>query len=311
MTPSVVIVGFERDYSDQIRELLEMSGSVASVQIQDQKTHPRTDTAIRFNERDIALLNGSNPDSPKWLRHCVQTQKTRPPASLIIGDQPPNDAWQGSNRRIASRFYLPDHEVTSSRLTKAIKYLSDNPTCKSSTDPVLAAGSDLHSRRLSSDVIATDDSQHSKQVFELFTEQEIKQHPTYVGKYRLKHLIGKGGMATVYEAVDTEARKVALKILDPDAIIDDRLLDRFIEEYEMIASIDHPHVIRVYEQGFTDQHIFIAMQLLNSESLKTRISNGLTFSQSMQYMMNTCDALATIHDIGILHRDIKPDNLLF
>jgi serine/threonine protein kinase len=118
-------------------------------------------------------------------------------------------------------------------------------------------------------------------------------------------------MSSVYQARSPQNKVAAIKLLDLRKVANKRVLDRFIQEYKLLSNVDHPNIVQVYEQGFTDSHLYIAMELLSNDSLKSRIINSLTVEQALRYAIDLSSALGTIHDMGILHRDIKPNNILF
>jgi len=89
------------------------------------------------------------------------------------------------------------------------------------------------------------------------------------------------------------------------------VFDRFIQEYELIAKINHPNIVRIFDLGVADDHAFIAMEFCSKGSLKPRISRGMTPTRAYELMRQIASALAELHDSGILHRDLKPTNVMF
>ena len=133
------------------------------------------------------------------------------------------------------------------------------------------------------------------------------------GKYQITRLIGTGGMATVYEAADTLLnRNVAIKFL-PDARKQQSIaVERFINEAQVAGRLNHPHIISIYDIGYEHDTYYIAMELLKPGSaggfLKKR--GRMHWIEATVIVMQCCQALAAAHQAGLVHRDIKPDNIL-
>ena len=130
--------------------------------------------------------------------------------------------------------------------------------------------------------------------------------------YRLIRELGRGGMSRVYLAEDNDTGKeVAIKVLDTDTIEDDRMIERFIREYSMLASIDNKHVASILDQTFTDEYAFIIMERFQGGDLNRRIRKGIEPKQAINYLKQIAEGLADVHREGIVHRDLKPGNILF
>ena len=138
------------------------------------------------------------------------------------------------------------------------------------------------------------------------------------GKYRLISLLGRGGMGEVWRAEHVDLRStVALKLIDVDllesgnAALREHLLARFLREARAAASLQSPHVVRVFDTGVDHGVPFIAMEMLEGETLAERLvrQGCLTFEETLRVITHVGRAMTEAHDRGITHRDLKPDNI--
>ncbi len=130
--------------------------------------------------------------------------------------------------------------------------------------------------------------------------------------YNVVHIIGQGGQAQVFLAErEHDGLRVALKVLNRALRQDPVFLQRFVREYKLLASVESPYVARIYDQGFSGDHPYIAMEFLPSGTLAARIREGLTTRAALRIAGQIAQALAAIHARGIVHRDLKPANILF
>lgn len=136
---------------------------------------------------------------------------------------------------------------------------------------------------------------------------------TSFGGYRVERLLGSGGMGVVYEAVQTSLdRRVALKILKPELARDPAFLDRFRREGRLQAVIEHPNVLSVYEVGEAEDHgLFIAMRLVDGPTLADLLKAGeLDAGRTLRLLEQVGEAVDFAHEAGLVHRDVKPQNIL-
>jgi serine/threonine protein kinase/DNA-binding SARP family transcriptional activator/Tol biopolymer transport system component len=131
--------------------------------------------------------------------------------------------------------------------------------------------------------------------------------------YRIVSTLGRGGMSVVYLAEhDWLQRKVALKVLAPQLAEDERFRERFVRESRLAASLDHPNVIPIYEAGASGGDLFIAMRYVEGTDLRTLLHQGgaLEPARSMAIVRQVAAALDAAHEQGLVHRDVKPGNVL-
>jgi eukaryotic-like serine/threonine-protein kinase len=140
---------------------------------------------------------------------------------------------------------------------------------------------------------------------------EVGEGSTIDDRYRLLRRIGSGGMADVWLADDTHLqRRVALKVLHRRFVQDREFVERFRREAEAAAGLQHPNIVAVFDRGDVDGTYYIAMQLLEGRSLKELIDAGLTPEQAVGLIRQVLEAAGFAHRHGVVHRDLKPQNVI-
>ncbi len=133
-----------------------------------------------------------------------------------------------------------------------------------------------------------------------------------LGHYKIVRKLGSGGMADVYEAKDLKlGRTVALKILPPALMRDPQMVARFQTEVRAVASLNHRSIVTVLEVGMQDDVHFYSMRLLTGGDLRGRIRNGLRAIEALAILRELSGAFEHAHGRGFVHRDVKPENVLF
>jgi tRNA A-37 threonylcarbamoyl transferase component Bud32 len=133
-----------------------------------------------------------------------------------------------------------------------------------------------------------------------------------LGHYRITRSLGSGGMADVYEAHDENLeRTVALKVLPIEYCRNPQLVARFAKEVRAAAKLNHRNIVTVYEVGHQDSYHYFSMRLLTGGDLRRRIEQGLSPMESLAILRELADAFAHAHARGFVHRDVKPENVMF
>ncbi len=134
---------------------------------------------------------------------------------------------------------------------------------------------------------------------------------TTLGHFRLDAPLGRGGMGVVYRALDVNLqRTVALKVLRPELSANAEWRRLFLGEARAAAAVSHPNVAAVYHVGVDAGQIYIAMELIEGHTLRSRLSAGLPLGEALDMATQIARGMARAHDKGVLHRDLKPENVM-
>jgi serine/threonine-protein kinase len=139
------------------------------------------------------------------------------------------------------------------------------------------------------------------------------QAGSVLGNYQLERLLGEGSMGRVFQARHARlGRQVALKVLKPEHARDGGFVQRFFQEARTVNQINHEHIVEIFD--FVDEgeggHVYCVMELLRGQSLATLVKEEqLTLARIQRICVQVCAALGAAHQVGVVHRDIKPDNL--
>src|SRR5258708_2897077 len=132
-------------------------------------------------------------------------------------------------------------------------------------------------------------------------------------RYEILQVLGQGGMGAVYKARDREVNRiVALKVIRPDLAGNAAIIDRFKQELVLSHQVTHKNVVRIYDLGEADGVKFITMEYIAGQDLRTLIMERKTLppEQAVEVMEQVCRALEAAHAVGVIHRDLKPQNIM-
>ena len=162
-----------------------------------------------------------------------------------------------------------------------------------------------------SDILAS--RRHVSSTGSLFVgDEKTGIHPLIRGYRFIKKLNATNHSGIYLAERESTGVKVVLKVLQQVPDVSDSIgaFDRFLQEYELIAEIRHPNIVHIYDLGVGDDHAHIAMEYLDGGDLKHKIATGLSRSEAVRFVKQIAGALAKIHEVGILHRDLKPGNIM-
>jgi len=143
-------------------------------------------------------------------------------------------------------------------------------------------------------------------------ETEIRIGSDFVG-YRIDELIGRGGMGVVYRAYDLRLKRmVALKLMAPELALDQRFRERFSREAELAMSLEHPNVVPIHDAGDIDGRLYLAMRYVEGTDLRALLhaEGALDQARALAICSQVANALDAAHANGLVHRDVKPSNVL-
>ncbi|HKF55971.1 MAG TPA: serine/threonine-protein kinase, partial [Blastocatellia bacterium] len=137
-------------------------------------------------------------------------------------------------------------------------------------------------------------------------------HSGVISHYRIIRKLGQGGMGEVYLADDSVlGRKVAIKVLPEDSVSDDQARRRLLREARAAATLDHPNICSIHEVGDEDGSAFIVMQYVEGQTLSERLrEKPMSLKESLDIASQIASALEEAHSRGVVHRDIKPQNII-
>ena len=143
-------------------------------------------------------------------------------------------------------------------------------------------------------------------------EERVRRALARGGRYRIEREVGRGGMATVFVARDLpHDRPVAIKVLHPN-LIASVSAERFLREIRIVAALHHPHILPLHDSGEVDGLLFYVMPYVEGESLRQRLARegALPLEDALRIAREVAGALAHAHARGVIHRDVKPENIL-
>ena len=245
-----------------------------------------------WSDYDVLLLDynlGNGEDGLAWLEE-FGSLLVFPPTIVLTGE---GDEYVAVNAiKLGAVDYFNKKDIAKRRLADVIEKAAhyDDKT----------------------DVNQKQNIEIATQVIKKISEEDYKQSNKLVVGYKFIRMIGEGGMSKIYLAErEEDNRPIVLKILELEKIQDISLIRRFTREAELIADLNSPHVVNIYEYGFSNEFGFIAMEFFTRGDLQQRLKVGITLELAQTYIYNIALGLQAIHEIGVVHRDLKPANIMF
>lgn len=277
----LLIIDDHADYRRLLSHHVTTRWPDAAIREYDPVVSGRLPEAFSGAGNDVVLVGHpcGRGDALDWVRQF--RARPRFPPIIVIGN--------GDERQVVAAIkagatdYVGKPGLTNARLIEAIE-----EAVKSPVRTVAAAGN-------GSDASANGN------------------HGPIPRNYDILRTLAHGEIATVYLARQRNSeQQLVLKVLHQVAdSATGKILDRFLREYELIARLKHPNVVRIHDFGVADDHAYIAMEYCGGGSLKRRINAGMDRYEAYRLMREIATALGVLHVAGILHRDLKPTNVLF
>ena len=281
-SPKIFVIDAHDDYCKLLSHHLTTNWPNAIVRLYDPKDSGRLPTAFSGAGNDVILLGDTADDEGAldWLQQFHRIPRFPPVIFIGTGDE---------------------RQIVAAMKAGAADYISKGR---------------LNHRGLIGIVAPfVSNNRPSSSSGQFFVDQEklaAAGLPSLKG-YDIKRRIAMNEVSSVYLACTHASDDLlVLKILRqvPD-FGGETAFDRFLQEYELIAKIDHPNIVQIYDLGIADDHAFIAMEFCSKGSLKLQITRGMKPLRAFELMHQIASALAELHETGILHRDLKPTNLMF
>ena len=144
-------------------------------------------------------------------------------------------------------------------------------------------------------------------------KEELTTGSTFAGKYQIIEELGKGGMGRVYKALDTEVNeKIAMKLIKPEVAADESTIERFRNELRLARKVRHKNVCQMFDLNIQEGTYYITMEYVSGQDLKglIRQSGRLAVETAVTIAKQVCDGLIEAHGLGVVHRDLKPGNIM-
>jgi DNA-binding response OmpR family regulator/tRNA A-37 threonylcarbamoyl transferase component Bud32 len=298
MTLRVLIIDDSEDFRLLVSQYIAVEWPDAEITDWDPQTQGDIDDNYDLASFDVLLLDYvlGAADGLTWLKQ-LKRRRDCPPVIFLTGAG--NESVAVQALKSGAFDYLRKHDLSKARLVEAVRGAMDERKASEITQRMTRT--DAISELATTPLVArlADSDAPDAQVVEINGYQVIRK-------------IGAGGMSTVYlvERIHDQ-QQVVMKILDSKLCEDNEFLMRFIQEFGMIAKIDSRHIVKIFDQGFTDRHVYIAMEYFANGDLRARIKKGVTPAEAVALLTQVALALKAIHDFGIVHRDLKPENIMF
>lgn len=285
----LVIIDTSREWMSAVRRALAQALPDIEVTEYDAEQAGMPDANFCWAWYDAALLSeelGDQPNGLHWLAEYVG-KPGFPPTLLVSGSADPYLAARAIKAGAAD--YIQRDDALGERLPALLGALVER-------HPVAERTFRLPPGAASASLAA-----------------QVRQLPKLdQTTHRFVRLIGQGGFCRVYLAERVQDRRpMVLKVMERGSGLNGGMLRRFAREAQILSNIDSPHVVRVYDRGITADYGYISMEFFAGGDLKQRLERGLSVEEAVRCMRELALGLKAVHREGVIHRDVKPGNVMF
>ena len=304
---SVLIIDDSEDMRHLVRHYVMVEWPHAKIEDWDPISHGKPGQDFPWRDYDVVLLDYrlGTEDGLLWLKE-FRLNSDCPPVIFMTGQGSEDVAVRAL--KAGAHDYLRKHDLSQARLVGSMKDVISQTAL---APPRLAF--DLPDLPVADN---TDEFEVQHQSIRASIAAEhragLKQQPVEISGYAVQRKIGAGGMSTVYLAErEADRTPTVLKLLNADLSRENEFLRRFIREYGILSKLSSPHVVKIFDQGYSDQHVYIAMEYFAGGDLKARIDRGIEPDEAISLLAQMARGLQAIHSAEVIHRDLKPQNIMF
>jgi DNA-binding response OmpR family regulator len=320
MTARLLIVDSDAKYAEWLRHHLGVMFPDASVRVMSAGEFEDARASLTYDDCELVLLTSSFGESPEdaaatGIRQLREFRSRASfPAVLVLAEDG-NELTAVRALQLGAVDYLPKRLLTPERLGTAVRLALRRIERRAARRLAKSAQSGVHASPSvpapRADAAEEAQGEAQEEAADSEQAQDVSEVPAdLVPGYTIRSVIGESEKASVYLAVsDALGREIALKIssMESDEPGGHHLLAR---EYEAISSIRHPAVVELHDYGVHAGHEYLAMEYFPRGDLKARMQIGITEGEALRYVEDIAAALRIVHHAGILHRDLKPPNVM-
>ncbi|MCC6611495.1 MAG: protein kinase [Burkholderiales bacterium] len=287
----VLLIDDSAEFRDRARRMLAEALPEAAVLAWDPAVQGRPVAGFDWGRFDCLVLDdlpGENADGLAWLSE-FRLEGAVPP-TLVVSDTGGEEMAVRAIKSGAAD-YLKKADLTGERFAAAIR----------------DAIADARESRRDVGALRLTQPLNVSEIGQPLGGTSVK-----VPGYRVLRRIGEGGMSRVYLAErESDGLQLVLKVLDPRLRRDESFRQRFLREYKIIQRIQNEHVVMIFDEGFTDDYPYLAMEYFPGGDLTVRIRGGINSIGALKILVQIAKALDAVHAAGVVHRDLKPANIMF
>ena len=305
--PAILIIDDSEDMRLLVRHYILVEWPGAKIQEWDPIARGKPPDDFPWRAYDAVLLDyrlGSD-DGLIWLKEFKRKPEC-PPVIFMTGQG--NEEIAVKALKAGAHDYLRKHDLSQGRLVSSLR---DAISESEVVAPQLAF--ELPDLPMSDSAKVITEPPRSIRAAMFAEDRTAGRTPQVeISGYRVLRKIGSGGMSSVYLAErESDNAPTVLKLLNADLSRENEFLRRFIREYGILSKLSNPHIVKIFDQGYSDQHVYIAMEYFGRGDLKERIDRGIAPEQALELLAQMARGLQAIHDAEVIHRDLKPQNIMF